>query len=224
MVDAAAAARSSDDPMLHDAVELGGVRTFLAMPLRKDTTLLGFIAAYRQEVQPFSDKQIALLENFAAQAVIVMEHARLITETREALDQQTATAEVLQVINASPGDLAPVFETILEKAHSLCAITYGSLQLYDGEKFRAVAVHNLSEALADQLRQGYSPDPNFRTGDYYGRALRASAGYGGGRRPDCTKRGRKRDPGLCCTCALRKDDVLLGQIVAGRQGGTGLYR
>ena len=133
---------------------LAGARSHISVPMVKQKEVVGAISIYRTEVRPFTDRQIELVTNFAAQAVIAIENTRLLRELRESLQQQTATTDVLKVINASPGDLAPVFEAILEKAHSRCAAALGSLGMYDGEIWRAVAMHGYPEALAERLRQG----------------------------------------------------------------------
>ena len=151
------------DPVLVAGAELGGIRTIVAVPMLKDNQLIGAITIFRQEVRPFTDKQIELVKNFAAQAVIAIENARLLSELRqrtddlgqrtrdltEALEQQTATSEVLQVISGSPGDLQPVFAAMLENATRICDAKFGNLYRWDDGVFHLVATHNTPRPFAE---------------------------------------------------------------------------
>ena len=145
---AATRAYAERHPTVVEAVELGGVRTSLSVPMLKENEVIGVIIIYRQEVRPFSDRQVALLTNSAHQAVIAIENERLPNELRqrttdlsEALEQQTATSGVLRVISSSSGELAPVFESLLASAKHLCGAEFGIIFLREGDGFRTVALH-----------------------------------------------------------------------------------
>ena len=148
------------NPFVVVGVELGGYRTVLAVPMLKENGLIGAIVIYRQEVRPFTDKQIVLVKNFAAQAVIAIENTRLFNELRESLQQQTATADVLKVISSSPGDLERVFNAMLESAVHICDASFGNLLLYDGNFFRHVALHNAPPAWAAERERDPVPPPD----------------------------------------------------------------
>jgi len=132
---------------------LGGARTIVVVPMLKDDALIGAIAIYRQEVRPFTDKQIELVNNFAAQAVIAIENTRLLNELRESLQQQTATADVLHVISSSPGDLAPVFEAMLENATRICVAECGLFYRLEGRAFTVEAQIGVSPAFVNFIQQ-----------------------------------------------------------------------
>jgi len=153
-------------------VQYGDARTELAVPMLKGDELIGALSIYRQEMQPFTSKQIELVQNFAKQAVIAIENARLLNELRqrtddltESLEQQTATSEVLQTVSNSTGSLEPVFNSMLDNAIRICGAKYGLLALAEEDQFRIVAVHGVEHALAAKLQNGTRrPGPNTAAG------------------------------------------------------------
>jgi class 3 adenylate cyclase len=143
------------DPIFSEFVDVSGARTALYVPMLKENEITGAFIIYRLEVRPFTDKQIALVQNFAAQAVIAIENTRLLNELRqrtddlsESLEQQTATSEVLRVISSSRGDLSPIFEAMLANATRICQASFANLLSYDGNVFQRVALHNAPKAWA----------------------------------------------------------------------------
>jgi GAF domain-containing protein len=149
-------AHSIDDaagPNPSAPARLGGARSTVAVPMLKDDKLVGAIVIYRQEVRPFTHKQIELVQNFANQAVIAIENTRLLNELRESLQQQTATSEVLQVISSSPGELQPVFETMLANATRICEAKFGTLTLFEGDELRMVAMHGAPREFEELRRR-----------------------------------------------------------------------
>ena len=162
---AAYPAYAERDPWTVSGVELAGVRTLLVVPMLKEEELVGGFTIYRQEVHPFTDKQIELVKNFAAQAVIAIENARLLNELRQSLEQQTATAEVLQVISSSPGDLPPVFASMLENAVRICDAKFGNIHRWDGDALHVMATHNTPSAFAEYRRRSlWRPNPTNAVG------------------------------------------------------------
>jgi len=206
------------EPLSVAAVELGGVRTLMVVPMLKDDELIGAFTLYRSEVRPFADKQIELVKNFAAQAVIAIENTRLLNELRQSLEQQTATAEVLSVISSSPGDVEPVFQAMLENATRICEAKFGTLFRFDGKVFYPAAQVGTPPELFEFYRQRgpFLPEPHTQldrvmrtkqvnhTADYAAEAVPGTAARLGGARSTVA-------------VPMLKDDELMGAIVIYRQ-------
>ena len=223
--DAAYAAR---EPLRVVTVEQAGARSFVGVPMLKEDKLVGAIVIYRQEVRPFTERQIELLTNFAAQAVIAIENTRLLNELRqrtddlsEALEQQTATSEVLQVISSSSGELEPVFAAMLQKAVRICGANFGNLMLREGDGFRVGATHGAHPAYVEFLRseQIFPHNTGLRqlvkTKEYYHLADLAAVPTSGDKLREATVNlaGARTLIGV----PMLKDDKVIGAIIIYRQ-------
>src|SRR5262249_2978433 len=162
---------SEEYPRSREVALRYGHRATLAVPLIHNGTAVGAILVRRQQARPFTDKQVELVQNFAAQAVIAIENARLLNELRqrtddltESLEQQTATSEVLRVISSSPGELELVFEAMLTNAIRLCEAKFGVLYLHDEGRLRVGATHDVPPAFAEARKEPFTPAPDASTG------------------------------------------------------------
>ncbi len=198
--------------------KFGGARTLVTVPMLKENELIGAIGIFRQEVWPFTDKQIALLQNFAAQAVIAIENTRLLNELRQSLEQQTATADVLRVISSSPGNLEPVFQSMLENAVRICDAKFGTLFRFDGDRFRVAAGVGTPPELAEfERRRGpFRPELGSRLERILGtkQAIHITDDAAESVPSPPTKLAGARS---IVAVPMLKDDVLIGAIAIYRQ-------
>ena len=209
---------------LGEAQKIARFRTLLGAPLLREGVPIGAIGLQRTDVRPFTDKQIELLTTFADQAVIAIENARLFDEVQsrtrelsEALEQQTATSEVLQVISTSPGELEPVFQAMLENAVRICEATFGVLNLHENGGMCMGAMHNVPPAFAEflQARSAYQPT----SGSLLERVMRTKqVGHTADNAAESVGRAATLGGARSSVCVpMLKDEVLVGTITIYRQ-------
>jgi two-component system NtrC family sensor kinase len=215
---AATRAYAERHPVTVASVELGGIRTNVVVPMLKGDELVGIIAIFRQDVRPFTDKQIELVSNFARQAVIAIENARLLNELRQSLEQQTATADVLRVISASPGELRPVFEAMLANAVRLCEAKFANLLRFDGNAFHFVAGIGIPPELAEFLRRRgpFLPPPGTTLDRLLKTRNLVDVADASAEQPPSAPARLGGVKSLLCV-PMFKDDALVGSIVIYRQ-------